>query len=262
MKKEKPTIFWRGLTWNVEQYKQFSLLTLPHQEERYYSQSKRIADQYLPAYNLIKNLQILPTPKFQIALFPEESFVEKTQVPFKWATQCIRSNKLCCKYHDSNAPGFDNLSDERKRGVIHEATHIFLNTALKGRSRSFSEGFCELVPRLLILPPIKSYLDFLSSLKESDLPSFKQMDRKGISTFSQEGVEKNPGYASTFLGVTWLAHQFTKGGDYIQGTKKLLDFINKKPEGLYKKIKEKTNVDLENTVQAQLIALKLLLERK
>jgi hypothetical protein len=269
MKKEENNVIelnWKDLKWKKEKYKNLFLLSLPNQPQDYYRLIKEYGNFFSTLILKVNNLNIFTIkPIIHFALFPEEIFSEKTQVPFSWATGCVRSTSgktsdvLCYKYLPyKEIPIFDKLTADLKRGDLHELLHIFFSQQINSSGspkfiRSINEGFCEFVPRILfnLQMEIKDSTDYLTSLNKKDIISFKDIDQYGMAHFSSEKINKNVAYASSFLGIMWLAKKLSKSqkGNYLSGTKKMLDLLTKcqNKEQVYTTIKIKTKTDFLNS---------------
>jgi hypothetical protein len=256
---------WKDLKWKKEKYQNLFLLTLPAQNEDYYRLSKEYADFFSKLILKINELNLFTVkPTIHFALFTEEIFLEKTQVPFSWATGCVRSTNgkisdvLCYKYiPHKKIPSFDELTPNLKRGEIHEILHLFYTQQINSSGqqkfiKSINEGFCEFVPRIIfnLQKEMRNSTVYLTSLTKKDIISFKNIDKYGMAHFSSEKIGKNVAYASAFLGVMWLAKKLSKKpGDYSSGAKNILQLLSKfsNKTQIYAAIKAKTKIDILNS---------------
>jgi hypothetical protein len=255
---------WKDLTWTKEKYKNLSLLTLPNQTEDYYRLAREYGDLFSKLIPKINKLEIFTVkPVIQFALFPGEIFLEKTQVPFPWATGCVRSingkiaDVLCYKYiPQRKILSFDKSNGESKRGNLHEILHLYFSQQINNSGslksvRSLNEGLCEFIPRIILnlQKEMEDSTSYLTSLKKKNLISFKDLDQYGMAHFSSEDVSKNVAYASSFLGVMWLAKKLSKEEDLLSGTKNLIQLLTKcsDRDQIYTTIEAKTGIDFLNS---------------
>lgn len=272
---ENTELTWKGLKWKKQRYKKLFLLTLPNQSKDYYSVAQGYGDLFSEIIPLINELKVFTVkPIVYVALFPEEIFAEKTEVPFSWATGCVRSTNgkftdvLCYKYSlNKKFFSFERMSSEYKLGNMHELLHIFFSQQVnsnnsphpksvsinKGSMLAINEGLCEFIPRIIFnfQKDMKDSTNYLLSLTEEDMVSFKDIDEHGMAYFSPEKINKNVAYASAFLGIMWLTNELSKKEDesYLNGTKELIKLITsyKNKEQIYAEIKNKTKTDIQSS---------------
>jgi hypothetical protein len=271
MKNNSKELNWKDLIWEKEKYKNIFLLSLPNQSEDYYRLLKEFGNLFselIPRINKLKIFTIKPL--IQLALFPEDIFLEKTKVPFSWATGCVRStngktsNILCYKYiSKKKISSFEESEAETKRGNIHELLHLFFSQQINSKSSqilSLNEGFCEFVPRILLnlQKDIKDSTDFLVSLDKKSIISLKEIDKYGMAHFSSEKINGNVAYASSFLGIMWLTKKLSKNKNYLSGTRNLIKLLSKYPsrKKIYSIIKTKVGLDFFNSKLPMLESIK------
>lgn len=256
MKKE--IMFW-GDKWQKEDLGDLNLLTLPNQSKAYYEKARNYYELFSWARSKINSLKFFTVkPTCNIAVFPEEIFLEKTKIPFSWGTICVRSTNgrksdvLCCKYSkNSKLTKINQLNAKYQTGLIHELNHLFFSQQLDHKSSigALNEGFCEFIPRILLnlQKEMPNSTQYLTSLNKKDIVTFKDFDKYGPSHFSSETISKNPAYASAFLGVMWLAKKFSKNQtkpDYLKGGQNLIKFLFKyhEPSEAYQALANKTKL--------------------
>lgn len=252
---------WRNKEWQVRQKGNLRVLTLPEQPQDYYFKAGKIRDLIADATLAFSEFQTprVEKPVFQVAIFPDDVFLESTGIPaqFRWAKACSRS--LSSGDKEDVVCYSDGLVDEKwlkdgvidvdvQREAIHELTPQFVDTHSLfpyNKSLALLEAHCEMMPRVIarLQQAMPESTEFLLGLAEKDFVTMDDLDQNGFAKYSGEPIKRNRAYGSAFLAGLYLANKFgglkpTGEADYHAGIQRWYDIVwaARNPEELKTKV--------------------------
>lgn len=224
-KRDFQIAIWKDKEWQVRQKDNLRVFVLPNQTPDYYLRAGKIEELITWATAAFSEFET-PTrekPIFQVAIFPDNIFLESTGIPvqFGWAKACSRSVNSGDK--EDIVCYSDGIVDDEwlnkgvidvdvRREALHELTPQFVDTHSQfpyNESLALLEAQCEMIPRVSasLQQAMPESTKFLLGLTEKDLVTMADLDQNGFAKYSGKPIKENRAYGSAFLAGLYLTNK-------------------------------------------------------